>query len=596
MNKFFNKIKNTFSKINYRSKKFSFFIVFLAATIVISVIYFSSSYYIETGTKTSIISGSASLSDYDVALQIYTQDRDSSGNAISGSYSRSYFIPRSNYTYDSSKTVCGSGIEISYDSVNYKFSILSSSKGMCKVYFNAEGTFLANNSFSLNVEQTLNGDNYKTLRALPDNDYVYEVNTSKTTCTDPNAEVSILNRKIRVKSTMDLDCDIYVDIQSYTGGSVQKYTILNQEMYEYGLDANEMPYKIVNDNGIRFVGQNPNNYVLFNGERWRIIGVFEELYSIGNSVPSTTGNLVKIIRESSIGSLMFDLKKTSGTGTSGSNGSNDWSDGQLMMLLNPTDFLNTGRNNNTVTHSHTVDASGQVLDSNSKVIYKNMGALYTTSTQMYAPAFYGAGGSPVTYDGNITRIDSTTRNMIATVRWHLGGTNSFTNSSNGLVTHWYNYERGTKVFDSTGNGITRATTWDGLIGLMYPSDYGYATMGTLSETENNVVLNRDECLTHEISKWRLNDTSTTYFNCATTDWLLYSGATSNKNFGSPVNQWTFTPSTDNSIYNYYILTTGRINTSTDNKTYEVRPTLYLNPNVTISGGSGTYADPYTLTL
>ena len=49
------------------------------------------------------------------------------------------------------------------------------------------------------------------------------------------------------------------------------------------------------DTGYRFEGRNPNNYVYFNNEFWRIIGVFDE-----NSHGQTGKNLVKIIRNNSI--------------------------------------------------------------------------------------------------------------------------------------------------------------------------------------------------------------------------------------------------------------------------------------------------------
>ena len=34
--------------------------------------------------------------------------------------------------------------------------------------------------------------------------------------------------------------------------------------------------EVVNENGYRYEGKNPNNYIWFNNELWRIIGVFDE--------------------------------------------------------------------------------------------------------------------------------------------------------------------------------------------------------------------------------------------------------------------------------------------------------------------------------
>jgi len=49
------------------------------------------------------------------------------------------------------------------------------------------------------------------------------------------------------------------------------------------------------DTNYRYEGPNPNNYVRFNDELWRVIGVF------GNSVHGQTGSLVKIIKDTDLG-------------------------------------------------------------------------------------------------------------------------------------------------------------------------------------------------------------------------------------------------------------------------------------------------------
>ena len=59
------------------------------------------------------------------------------------------------------------------------------------------------------------------------------------------------------------------------------------------------------DQNIRYYGSDPNNYVRFNNELWRIIGVF--------------GNNVKLVRSESLGSLSWDSSDSSinkGTGIS----------------------------------------------------------------------------------------------------------------------------------------------------------------------------------------------------------------------------------------------------------------------------------------
>jgi len=69
----------------------------------------------------------------------------------------------------------------------------------------------------------------------------------------------------------------------------------------------------------RYQGGNPNNWVTFNGEPWRIIGVF------GSNTHGQSENLVKIVRHQSIGNMRI--------GTS-----NNWATSSLREHLNGTYF------------------------------------------------------------------------------------------------------------------------------------------------------------------------------------------------------------------------------------------------------------------
>ena len=73
------------------------------------------------------------------------------------------------------------------------------------------------------------------------------------------------------------------------------------------------------DQNIRYYGSNPNNYVLFNNELWRIIGVF--------------GNNVKLVRSESLGSLSWDSSESS---VNEGWGVNEWSQADLKNYLNTT--------------------------------------------------------------------------------------------------------------------------------------------------------------------------------------------------------------------------------------------------------------------
>lgn len=66
----------------------------------------------------------------------------------------------------------------------------------------------------------------------------------------------------------------------------------------YMVSSNSLAYDGTNDNNLRYVGSNPNNYILFNNELWRIVGVL-------NNIDDGDGNKkskIKIVRSNSLGS------------------------------------------------------------------------------------------------------------------------------------------------------------------------------------------------------------------------------------------------------------------------------------------------------
>ena len=171
--------------------------------------------------------------------------------------------------------------------------------------------------------------------------------------------------------------------------------------------------KVINENGYRYEGKNPNNYIWFNNEYWRIIGVFD------SATHGQAGkNLVKIIRDKQIGYQTWD-----------SAGTNNWSTSSLKSLLNDYYYKATDGTNS--------------------------GKCYGYSNTVTSNCNYTKNG-----------IQSYYRNLIQSVTWHLGGYNSIAVTAN----NFYTYERGTTV-----NG-SNPTTTTGYIGLMYPSDFGYSAL------------------------------------------------------------------------------------------------------------------------
>ena len=211
----------------------------------------------------------------------------------------------------------------------------------------------------------------------------------------------------------DVTCDI--NFSTITKISLNDY-IISLAGSEQGTG------QVVNEKGYRYEGKNPNNYVWFNNEYWRIIGVFDSA-----SHGQANKNLVKIIRADILDGLAWHKSNT-----------NDWRASSLKSLLNGAYYNATD-----VTSS---------------------GYCYGYSTTVPANCDYTKKG-----------IQSGYRGMIANVTWYLGGYSS----SSATADAFYGYERGTTVYSG------RPTSTTGYIGLMYPSDYGYSVLSSsCARTEN----------------------------------------------------------------------------------------------------------------
>ena len=164
-------------------------------------------------------------------------------------------------------------------------------------------------------------------------------------------------------------------------------------------------------------------------------------------------------------------------------------------------------------------------------------------------------------------LTSTAKELIENAYWNLGGTASYTASSNGLASHFYIYERGITV--PSGN----STYWIGKIGLMYPSDYGYATSG-------GTTISRTSCLTKELYGW----SNYSYNDCYNNNYL----------YKLDTFQWTITSNSSgsDSVFSVGSYVFGDFNSVSNIQAYF--PVLYLKSSVYITGGTGTSLNPYTL--
>ena len=189
---------------------------------------------------------------------------------------------------------------------------------------------------------------------------------------------------------------------------------------ENGLKKDNTP-----DQNVRYYGANPNNYVRFNNELWRIIGVF--------------GNNVKLVRSEKLGDLSWDSSEES---INAGGGVNEWSQADLQVYLNKMYYGGTsvtcynGENNTTTTcPTGTIDETSKSL-----IDY------HTWNT-----------GAP-----NYNTLYNSTTKSFDTIEFYKaerGSVNGKTCSS------------GTYCNDT----VTRTTEWPGYIGLPYVTDWAYAS-------------------------------------------------------------------------------------------------------------------------
>ena len=235
------------------------------------------------------------------------------------------------------------------------------------------------------------------------------------------------------------------------------------------------------DANIRYYGSNPNNYVRFNNELWRIIGVF--------------GNNVKLVRKDSLGELSWDSSESS---VNGGYGINQWGESK--------------------------DTSGNIYEG--------------ADLQVYLNKMYYGGTSVICYNGKNNQtttcptgtIDETSKSLIDRHTWNTGAVEW--NMQPDTV-EFYKAERGTvngKICtsgDYCNDTVNRTTTWTGYIALPYITDWAYASSESICETSMQAYTNEWICANknwmqrESTWKWYLSPSDDTFF--ANRMWLVSGG-------------------------------------------------------------------------
>ena len=365
-----------------------------------------------------------------------------------------------------------------------------------------------------------------TVQSLIDNGYIKQEDLEK-------VSINISSKvKIELNSSENLEYTIVDSCTEQTSTFNPPVLTLATETLEAKIDQCGLFRD--NHNDLRYNGSNPCNYVYFNCtdnnnpssstcEMWRIIGIFN----------MNGQQRIKLIRKESIGTFSWD---TSESTVNNGKGVNEWSQADLMRELNSIgEFADTGY----------------------------------LSTSLSTNASWYNGENNAKGNGNFNKnyvLKKGTQELIDNATWYLGGS-----AYNLTLAEQYAKERETSHINNPDDGITRTSIWVGKIGLLYPSDYGYASSACYNDSTRTLGYN-----------------ATTGYNsdiCKNSNWLYYAY------------KWTISPYIDSSYFVHQVNSSGHMAVSAAanaSSGYYTNPTLYLKSSVKVRG-SGTTSDPYVFT-
>ena len=245
--------------------------------------------------------------------------------------------------------------------INYALAITNIEEGTTlksdkvKIYLEKEGKVV--NNFETNKGQTIESFKNKYVEGLIDSYAIYQdiLTTSNkthhyilTSWIDESYILPIKNETNNIKQTNEetykfkvkvvgVDTPITIEEKSSVTKGTDTLIALTNNKDSSGLYSITHPadntLQIGNDKDIteyRYKGANPKNYVTFNNEVWRIIGVFKADDGTGN-----IENRIKLIKDQSIGIKYWNTTQVASTSTY-----NNWTGATLNTELNTT-YLNS---------------------------------------------------------------------------------------------------------------------------------------------------------------------------------------------------------------------------------------------------------------
>jgi len=298
------------------------------------------------------------------------------------------------------------------------------------------------------------------------------------------------------------------------------------------------------DNNLRYVGNNAKNYIYFNNELWRIIGVM-------NNIEDENGNkdsYLKIIKQDDIGSFIWNKPISS---INSGYGVNDWSNSQLVKLLNPGYENATDPEND----SELVNNSLYWNSQSGKCVYSH---------------------SNINCNYRSKGLKDEAKQLIKKVVWKTG-----TISSNRIfLSEAYNEERGEAIkcnYDANycNDNVERKSSFVGEVGLLYFSDSAFSTVGYDNES-------RASCLGRRIGSPSQNCSRGSWMKTLKNNSIWLINGLYLPNDGT----YGFT-SIAETLYANKMRTT-------DSALPWVHPVVYIKKETKITGGTGTAYNPYTI--
>ena len=309
-----------------------------------------------------------------------TKENVISTGTISMSYSQNSFIDLK-HTYPKTDTYAiatkedKSSMEFSVSmetsgtkQINYALAITNIEEGATlksdkvKIYLEKEGKVV--NNFETNKGQTIESFKNKYVEGLIDSYAIYQdiLTTSNkthhyilTSWIDESYILPIKNETTTTKQTNEetykfkvkvvgVDTPITIKEKSNVTTGVDTLIALTNNKDDSGLytitHAKDTTLQIGATEDIteyRYRGASPKNYVTFNNEVWRILGVFPTDDGTGN-----IENRIKIIKDQSIGNNYWNTVQVTSTSSY-----NNWTGATLMKYLNAT-YYNSLTNDNSI--------------------------------------------------------------------------------------------------------------------------------------------------------------------------------------------------------------------------------------------------------